>query len=374
VDDGIPPEVTDEETRRVLGAYGFDRVPFAKLRRRLEAEGPDPVSNRVAGPVEMPPPGTVEPLPDPDGTEGRRLAALGRRAIDAGEVGVVLLNGGMATRFGGVCKGAVVAAAGRSFLDLKLSQVGAAGRGRAAALLMNSFATERATAEHLARLDPGCEVRTFSQMVSIRLTPTAGIFRDRDGRPSLHAPGHGDLPFALDASGELERFRSAGGRLLTVSNVDNLGACLDPLVVGMHLDRGRPVTVEVVEALSGDVGGFPALVGGRVAVLEAFRLPRGFDASSIPVFNTNSFVFDAAALDGSVDLDWYAVRKSVDGRDAIQFERLVGQLTERLETTWALVPRGGARSRFLPIKTPSDLEALAGEIALVLGEQGALRS
>jgi hypothetical protein len=108
-------------------------------------------------------------------------------------------------------------------------------------------------------------------------------------------------------------------------------------------------------------------------IVEVFRLPRGYDESAIPVFNTNTFVFDARALLEPPELDWFAVRKQVDGREAIQFERLVGQLSEHLEVNWLRVPREGGLSRFVPIKVPADLESQAAEIAAVLGRQGVTR-
>jgi UTP--glucose-1-phosphate uridylyltransferase len=140
----------------------------------------------------------------------------------------------------------------------------------------------------------------------------------------------------------------------------------------MHAEGGNPISVELVETYPGDVGGFPARVGGRVAIVEAFRLPGSFDASAIPAFNTNTFVFDAAILGRHPALDWFAVKKQVDGREAIQFERLVGQLTEHFGVTWLLVPREGERSRFLPIKVPADLEAGAAALESVLAAQGVL--
>ena len=362
----------DEKTRRVLDEYGFGEVPFERLRARLAERGFDPDDARLKGEVRLPEPGIMDVYPEPGSAENDRYAALGHRAIEAGEVSAVVLNGGMATRFGGVVKGVVAAARGRSFLDLKISQIRIASRDRAPVLLMNSFSTARDTAAHLAQLGLEGGVRCFSQFVSVRLTPKGDVFFEEGGAPSLHAPGHGDFSYAIAKSGELERFVAGGGRWLTLSNVDNLGACLDPAIIGMHIARGRPISVELVETYPGDVGGFPAVVGGRVAIVEAFRLPRSFDPKTIPVFNTNTFLFDAHLLASHPELDWFAVRKKVDGRDAIQFERLVGQLTEHADVTWLHVPREGRTSRFLPIKLPAELEARAGELEAALVSQGVL--
>ena len=62
-----------------------------------------------------------------------------------------MLNGGMATRFGGVVKGVVDVIDGRSFLELKLAQ--ARRSGPLPFVIMNSFATDDATKEHLVEND-----------------------------------------------------------------------------------------------------------------------------------------------------------------------------------------------------------------------------
>jgi UTP--glucose-1-phosphate uridylyltransferase len=224
----------------------------------------------------------------------------------------------------------------------------------------------------LAGLEITCEVQCFAQMISLRCTPSGDLFLDDDGGPSLHSPGHGDLPFALQSSGVLEDFIQRGGRWLTVSNVDNLGASLDPRVIGLHIEKAAQMTVEIVRAHRQDVGGFPAIVDGKMVIVEAFRAPQSFDLGTIPVFNTNTFVFDAQALLAKFDLDWFAAFKEVDGQDVVQFERLVGQLTEFLSVTWLLVPRRGAHSRFIPIKVPANLETRKDELMALLAAQQVL--
>lgn len=360
----------DPETRAILDNNGFDTIPFQALVDSLMAGGLDPDRNRLEGPIELPPKSAFTWLTETRAPQRAQLARIGQEAIEAGQVAAVVLNGGMATRFGGIAKGAAEAFAGRSFLDLKLSQIARASKGRATALLMNSFATHEATKEHLETLSLGCEVRTFCQMVSLRLTPEGDLFYEDDGKPSLHAPGHGDFAPALRRSGELDRLREAGVRWVTLSNVDNLGAGLDPVVIGAHIAGGNPMSSEQVRLRHGDVGGIPVILDGRVTVVEAFRLPSGFDVESSPVFNANNFVFDVDALDRPFELSWFAVQKKVEGRTAVQFERLVGQMTDFLDATFLVVPREGEANRFLGIKAPSDLVTLAGEIEAVLRGQG----
>ena len=288
----------------------------------------------------------------------------------------MVLAGGMATRFGGVVKAGVEALDGRSFLEIKLLDAEAAARSAGARIpvfLMTSFATDDAIKELAQNIDvPGCEVSTFPQFISLRLTPDGDLFIDDSGAPSPYAPGHGDLSFALRRSGILKRFRDAGGKVLLMSNVDNLTATVDPAVIGAHLAAERAITVEVAPKEPGDRGGAPARVDGKPQIVESFRFPEDFNQDHIPVFNTNTLIFDAAAIDRDFDLSWFAVHKTVDDKPAVQFERLVGQLTAFLETTFLRVERHGPDARFQPIKTPEDLTLRHDDMLHALRARGVL--
>jgi len=103
-------------------------------------------------------------------------------------------------------------------------------------------------------------------------------------------------------------------------------------VIGAHLAGGAKITCEVVRKEPGDKGGPPCRVDGVPQVVESFRFPPSFDEDTLPLFNVNSFVFDAEAIDRDFDLTFFRVEKKVDGAKVIQFERLVGQATAFLPT------------------------------------------
>ena len=356
---------TDGETREFLQRYGFDAGVFEALRERVRT-GSDSQGNHVAGALMPVASEELAALPDPDSAEYEALRREGVAAIRAGRVGVLMLAGGMATRFGAVVKALAPAYEGRSFLEIKLDdarRVTTALEARVPVLIMSSFATHEALLDALPDAHPSLPIEVFPQEVSLRVTPDGTLHRDADGALSPYATGHGDLTFALRRSGALPRFVAGGGELLLMSNVDNLVASLDPAVIGAHLRGGRALTVEVTPKHPGDQGGIPLAVDGRAQVVEAFRLPPEFDQSSVPVFNTNTMVLDARAIDRDFDLDWFVVQKKVDGAAVIQFERLVGQVTAHLPTHFVVVPREGAGCRFAPIKTPEDL-ALQQELIL----------
>lgn len=364
------------ETTALLERYGFDRKTFEQLRARLAKSGASEADNRIKGRVEPPQAGDVRPLPALDSSERRALAERGKEAIRQGKVAAVVLAGGMATRFGGVVKAAVPVTRGRTFLDLKLADIKASAAragGRVPTYLMTSFATD-AEVSRLAAAESSesAPVATFPQFVSLRLQQDGSLFRDSKGNVSPYAPGHGDLSFALRRAGVLQKLRSQGVTLIYMSNVDNLAATLDPAIIGAHIESAKAITVEAADKAKGDKGGAPARVDGVLQVVEGFRFPSDFDQDAIPVFNTNSFVLDVAAIDRDFELTWFAVTKEVDGKKAVQFERLVGELTAFLPTQALGVSREGPDGRFMPVKDPPELDARRPAIEQLLTQRGAL--
>jgi UTP--glucose-1-phosphate uridylyltransferase len=281
-----------------------------------------------------------------------------------------VLNGGMATRFGGVVKGVVpVLGAERSFLGLAVEDALAAERstgGTVRLFLMNSFATHAATAQHFEQhghfgKDPAT-IEHFTQFIALRMEKKGELFALENGELSPYGPGHGDFPAAFRRCGALQRFLAAGGRYLLVRNVDNLGARIDPVILGHHVRSACEATVELAPKWPDDVGGSPFQYLGRTQLIEQVRYRPGFDPNIVDVFNTNTFWFTAQALDRDFDLGWYYVEKEVEGRRAVQVEHLIGELTAHLSTDFLQIRRSGSKTRFLPVKTPEDLAAARDEI------------
>jgi UTP--glucose-1-phosphate uridylyltransferase len=120
--------------------------------------------------------------------------------------------------------------------------------------------------------------------------------------------------------------------------------------------------------LAGDAGGCVAELPAsddapaRAAIIEGFRLPSGVDLADYPHFNTNTLWLALDPMDRDFDLTWFAVRKTIAWpgeaapREVVQFEQLIGQVTELVPSAFLDVDRD---ARFLPIKTREDLAAAA---------------
>ncbi len=366
------------KVRESLAAAGFDPERLVSLAATLrgEAGARRETRNRIQGDVHAPQPDELLAPPPAGSPEAGRMAELGQAAMARGELAFCVMAGGMATRMGGVVKALVEAIGGKTFLDLRLAEnLSASGRaGRPVPLwLMTSQATDGPIREHLSRVNAPAHVATFMQEASLRLTPEGRLFRDKDGEPSTYATGHGDLVDALRRSGHLRAFRKSGGKYVWIANLDNLGATIDAALLGVFITSGADLMVEVCDKAAGDKGGIPVHAQGRLQVLEEFRLPVGFDASTVRVFNTNTFLVRADALE-TVDIawNWFEVTKTVDGRTAIQFERLLQELTGALAARYIRVPRHGALSRFLPVKDPDELRRRAADIEAVARARGML--
>lgn len=362
----------NDQQNEFLARYGFDEELFAGWQSGVAEGRMSTAANAVTDELLAPPPDSIAKMPGSATKAYEELRQLGRDAIGRGELGVVVLNGGMATRFGGVVKGAVpVLGPDRTFLALAIEDVlgmqRECGNGRIPVFLMNSFATDEVTKAHFEAhshfgADPA-QITHFTQFVSLRMQKNGEIFRLENGDISPYGPGHGDFAPAFRKSGALAKFLAGGGRYLLVRNVDNLGARVDPVILGHHIQAGTEATFEVAPKWPEDVGGSPYLYRGRLQLVEQLRYPDGFDPNIVDVFNTNTAWFSAAALDRDFDLGWYYAEKKVEDRVAVQVEHLIGELTAHLSTSFLQVRRNGRDTRFLPLKTPEDLEAARDEIA-----------
>jgi UTP--glucose-1-phosphate uridylyltransferase len=345
----------------------FDRDVFERERARYLAEGL--AGNRFRGEARVPvrPPVNLQGL----GADRReQLRARGQRALDQGRVALLVMAGGMATRFGGAAKAVVPVLAGHpgsTFLAVKIADAVRRTPG-VAVVVMHSSATRDPVLNQLEAdgwfgVRPGCRYE-FGQTAMPRMLEDGTPLYEVPGVPPelAFAPaGHGDAVTELGRGGVLARLLDAGVDTLLVSNVDNLGATLDPVALGCHLEAGPKagptVTAEVVRRRPGDLGASVVeRADGRQVIVEDFRLPPG-ESDRFPHFSINTLWMAAPALATPPDLDWFFTRKTVvwpdsSARVVIQLERLVGQLAELVRCAYLEVPD----DRFVPIKTPADLE------------------
>jgi UTP--glucose-1-phosphate uridylyltransferase len=326
----------------------------------------------------------VEELPDAD-----ELPEGGGDVLD--QAVVLKLNGGLGTSMGlDGPKSLLEVKDGLTFLDVTARQIlelreryGA----RLPLVLMNSFSTREPSLERLARYpELASDVPAdFVQNKEPKLLEDGLTPAEWPADPSLEwaPPGHGDVYTALVGSGMLDALLERGYRYAFVANVDNLGAVLDPRILGWFAREEMPFLMEVAGRTQADrKGGHLARRrDGGLELREIAQTPDedvdAFqDVRRHRFFNTNNLWLDLRALSdvmeargGVLGLPMIVNRKTVDPRDpaspaVIQLETAMGAAIGVFEGARALrVPR----SRFAPVKTTNDLLALRSD-AYVLTE------
>jgi UTP--glucose-1-phosphate uridylyltransferase len=271
----LPPPLTD---------FAFAPEQFEELRRLYLAGDLSREKGRLTHKPIVLGHNADDPVVDLTAADPHRrseLAAAGRRAMQRGEVAMLSMAGGMATRFGGGAKACsrLIEGSEETFLSAvcrHVSELEAKFGAMLPWVVMTSFATNEAIHELLEReewfgLDPARRF-AFAQSVLPRIDAEGTALYEHESAASWPdtltccAPGHGDTLGRLRDSGTLATLLDRGVKHLLVANIDNLGATLDPVVVGAHLaavDAGADITVEVVERQAGESGGCVASVEGH---------------------------------------------------------------------------------------------------------------
>jgi UTP--glucose-1-phosphate uridylyltransferase len=334
------------------------------------------------GETGMLPEADIEPVGDL--TDADTLPEADTDALDRAVI--VKLNGGLGTSMGMTkAKSLLEVKDGLTFLDIAVRQVLEMRERHDARLplvLMNSFATRADTLQALERYD---DLRAdvpldFVQgrVPKIRADDLTPVEWPDDPAKEWAPPGHGDIYTSLVTSGMLAELLDKGYEYAFVSNSDNLGAVLDPRIVGWFAGENLPFAMEVAERADADKkGGHIARLreNGRLVLRETAQTPDDDldslqDTSRHRWMNTNTLWINLRALERTLDdragvlgLPMIVNRKTVDPGDKSTTE--VFQLETAMGAAIGVFDGAAAirvsRRRFSPVKTTEDLLAVRSD-------------
>lgn len=162
-------------------------------------------------------------------------------------------------------------------------------------------------------------------------------------------------------SGLVDTLINEGKEYIFVSNVDNLGATVDAKILQLLIEQKVDYCMELTDKTRADIkGGTLISYDGKVKLLEVAQVPSKYldefkSVKKFKVFNTNNIWLNLNALKklfDSLELDIIPNPKTVGGKKVLQLETAIGAAMSFFENPIGVnVPR----SRFLPVKTTSDL-------------------
>lgn len=296
---------------------------------------------------------------------------------------MIRLNGGLGTSMGmPYAKSLLEAKDGATFLDIILRQAEAKAvdAGRLPLAFMNSFNTAQDTLAYLNQRgytgpsQPLCFTQhQYPKILADSLEPAE---HPNDPELEWNPPGHGDIYAALYTSGTLDRLLDLGMRYAFVSNSDNLGATIEPELLGYFVSQEYPFLMEVALRTASDKkGGHLAFSSeGGFVLREIAQCPEkdlyAFqDIQRYGYFNTNNIWLDLQYLKGYIEthglprLPLIVNPKTLDPRDetspgVYQLESAMGSAISLFDNSSALEV---LRDRFIPVKKTNDLLAVRSD-------------
>ncbi|KAI0702985.1 UTP-glucose-1-phosphate uridylyltransferase [Cerioporus squamosus] len=295
------------------------------------------------------------------------------------KLAVLKVNGGLGTSMGMTgAKSALEVKDDMTFLDLTVRQIehlNTTHRVDVPLILMTSFNTHEDTLRIIKKYaNQQLRITTFNQSRYPRIFKETLLPCPRsadDDKKNWYPPGHGDLYNALLHSGVLDQLLSEGKEYLFVSNSDNLGAVVDDKILQHMIDSQAEFIMEVTDKTKADIkGGTLIDYEGSIRLLEVAQVPNEHveDFKSVrkfKIFNTNNLWINLRALkrimeSEGMELDIIVNPKTTDdGQAVIQLETAAGDAIKHFNNAHGVnVPR----SRFLPVKSCSDLLLIKSDI------------
>ena len=329
-----------------------------------------------------------EPLPNHISYEG--IAKPNPKEISdlLDKVVICKVNGGLGTSMN--CKEAkssIIAKNGKSFLDITCRQhiyLQEKWGVSISFLLMNSFYTEKITLEKIKPYEKYIDFICFLQSCYPRLEVKKENYQILNSKEfkkaAFYPPGHGDI-YAQLKGGLLDKLLAKNKRYLFLSNIDNLSATIDFLILNYLKKTNCPFLMETVSKSAADIKGGSLIRHKntkKIKLLESAEIPKSNSLhwdnikDKLSSFNTNNIWFDLIQLKEKLtkkdwQLDLITNYKEIEQKKILQLETVMGSAISNFNKAQIMkVPR----SRFFPVKTREDLDKLQSKDFVLDEENG----
>ncbi len=290
------------------------------------------------------------------------------------QLAVIKLNGGLGTSMGLDKAKSLLPVKGEfNFLDILANQIIALRdkyQSRIPLIFMNSFKTQKDTITYLEKYDT---LKSDDLDLDFLQNKYPRIRQDNfmplnlaDDENNWNPPGHGDIYSALYSSGLLDQLIEKGYNYAFISNSDNLGAVVDPLILTFMDKNEVPFIMEVCRRTEMDKkGGHLAQTKeGKLILREVAQCPdeeicEFQDIKKYSFFNTNNLWVNLKHLketllenNNTLELPIIINPKNVEKIPVYQIETAMGAAISVFENAKAIIV---PRSRFAPVKKTNDL-------------------
>lgn len=320
-----------------------------------------------------------------DDSTKKEYLLLGEKVIKNSEFAYFIMAGGISTSMGGCAKAVVNAKNNMSFIEIKLNHVRQIQKKyfcKIPVILMTSQETDKQIMEHLnsRNLLKEIDLIKIVQPVTVRFTNISGnleIAKTNNGLPSYVPGGHYDSFILLN---EIKNdLKQKGIKTIFINNIDNLGATIDPVLLGCHILKKSLFTPEIAKKEKNDKGGTFARISGDLRLLEGLMVPDDYKDvfSNIEVhkyFNTNLIYLNMDIFEYFDEINSnvpvFINKKNFDGQEVFGFEGAVGLVFGLKNSSLLVVDR---QIRFLPIKFLSDLWLLRSNFMILDNKTSSVR-
>ena len=312
-----------------------------------------------------------------DNSQKQESILLGENILKNSEFAYFIMAGGVSTSMGGCAKAIVNAKNNMSFIEIKLNHVRQMQSKyfcKIPVILMTSQETDEQIMNHLnsKNLLDDIDLIKIVQPVTVRFTlnnENLEVAKKSNGLPSYVPGGHYDSFILLNEI--KDDLKQKGIKTIFINNIDNLGATIDPVLIGYHVLKKSLFTPEIAKKEKNDKGGTFARISGNLRLLEGPMVPEDYkdtfsDIKVHKYFNTNLIYIDMDIFDYfdeiNSEVPVFINKKNFDGQEVFGFEGAVGLVFGLKNSALLVVDR---QKRFLPIKFLSDLWLLRSNFMIL---------